>query len=475
MTAVDSTQQVRPTATARRWLILTLLATAQLMLVLDVTVVNVALPDIGRALDLSRSTVPWVLTAYTLAFGGLMLLGGRVADVLGARRVMLTGLAMFIAASLACALADGPAMLLAGRAAQGLAAALLSPAALSLVMAAFPRRERGKALAVWSSLAGAGSALGVILGGVLTSTISWRWIFAINVPIGIVVLLVLPGLTARAQPPRATDRRLDLPGALLVTAGTGSAIYGLVNAGSYGWDATATIVALVLAALSWLTFTLVERGAARPLIAVALFRRRPVTAGAFLMIVATGLMVGGFFIGSFALQRVEGYSALHVGLVFLPMAVATIVGAQGAGHLFARLDTRAVAVGGLVLATGGYLIAMHWFGPLGIVLGLSLASLGIGATFVTAFTSALADAEQEESGLRSAIVGTFHELGGALGVAALATAAGAGLTATRVDPDDFTRAFTVGAVAGVIGVVLAAVLVPAVKPPAGHAGAGHGH
>jgi hypothetical protein len=157
------------------------------------------------------------------------------------------------------------------------------------------------------------------------------------------------------------------------------------------------------------------------------------------------------------------------------MAVATIVGAQGAGHLFARLDTRAVAVGGLVLATGGYLIAMHWFGPLGIVLGLSLASLGIGATFVTAFTSALADAEQEESGLRSAIVGTFHELGGALGVAALATAAGAGLTATRVDPDDFTRAFTVGAVAGVIGVVLAAVLVPAVKPPAGHAGAGHGH
>lgn len=474
MTATYSAQQAEPAVTARRWLILTLLATAQLMLVLDVTVVNVALPDIGDALELSRSTVPWVLTTYTLAFGGLMLLGGRVADVLGARRVMLTGLAVFVASSLACALADGSATLLAGRAAQGLAAAFLSPAALSLVMAAFPGSDRGKALAVWSSLAGAGSALGVILGGALTSAIGWRWIFAINVPIGLAVLLVLPVLTAGSQPPRATDRRLDVLGALLVTAGTGSAIYGLVNAGSYGWSATATVVSLALAGVAWTAFALVERRTPQPLLAIALFRRRPVTAGAFLMVVATGLLVGGFFLGSFALQRVEGYSAVHVGLVFLPIAVATITGAQGAQHAFAHVDTRAVAVSGLVLATGGYLIVMQWFGPLAVVLGLTVAALGIGATFVTAFTSALGDAAQEESGLRSAIVGTFHELGGALGVATLATAAGAGLTAARVDPDDFTRAFTVGALAGIVGVVVAAVLVPAVKPPAGHGG-GHGH
>jgi EmrB/QacA subfamily drug resistance transporter len=473
MTAVESAERVAPGTTAGRWLILSLLATAQLMLVLDVTVVNVALPDIGAALDLSRATVPWVLTTYTLVFGGLMLLGGRVADVLGARRVMLAGLAAFVASSLLCALAENPGSLLAGRAAQGLAAAFLSPAALSLVMAAFPGAERGKALAVWSSLAGAGSALGVILGGVLTSAISWRWIFAINVPIGLAVLIVLPSLTARTQPARAQGTRLDVPGAALVTAGTGSAIYGLVNAGSYGWATTSTVVALAMAVMLWTGFALVERTAAQPLLAVGLFRRRPVAGGAFLMVVATGLLVGGFFLGSFALQRLHHYSAVHVGVVFLPIALATIAGAQLAGHIGAHVDTRATAVGGLALATGGYAIAMQWSGAFAIVLGLSVAALGIGATFVTAFAAALADAGQEESGLRSAIVGTFHELGGALGVAVLATAAGAGLTAARVDAGDFTHAFTVGTIAGLAGTVLAALLMPAMKRPAGAGGHGH--
>src|SRR5919198_505953 len=223
MTAVESAERVAPGTTAGRWLILSLLATAQLMLVLDVTVVNVALPDIGTALDLSRGTVPWVLTTYTLAFGGLMLLGGRVADLVGARRVMFAGLAVFTAASLMCTLANGSVTLLLGRAVQGLAAAFLSPAALSLVLAGFPGAQRSKALAIWSSLAGAGSALGVVLGGVLTSTISWRWIFAINVPIGVALLAVLPSLTARTQPARAQGTRLDVPGAALVTAGGGPA------------------------------------------------------------------------------------------------------------------------------------------------------------------------------------------------------------------------------------------------------------
>jgi EmrB/QacA subfamily drug resistance transporter len=473
MTAIDSReQQASPTA-SRRWLTLALLATAQLMLVLDVTVVNVALPDIGTALDLSRSTVPWVLTTYTLAFGGLMLLGGRVADVLGARPVMLTGLAAFVAASLGCALADGAGTLLAGRAAQGLAAAFLSPAALSLVMAAFSGADRSKALAIWSSLAGAGSALGVILGGVLTSAISWRWIFAINVPIGVLLLLVLPRLTAGRQPVRSADTRLDVGGALLVTAGTGAVIYGLVNAGSHGWAAPATLLALALGAVLWSGFALVERHTAQPLLAVTLFRRRAVTGGAFLMVFATGLLVGGFFLGSFELQRVFGYSAVHVGVVFLPIAVATILGAQAAGHLVQHVDTRTIAVAGLALAGLGYGTVLWLDRAAGIVVGLAVAALGIGAAFVTAFTSSLADAGEQESGLRSAIVGTFHELGGALGVAVLATAAGAGLTAARVGTDDFHRAFTVGAVAAVAGVLLAAVLVPAVRRPSGHGGHGH--
>ncbi len=469
-----SVQQRAPGATTvRRWLVLTLLAAAQLMLVLDVTVVNVALPDIGAALGLTRTAVPWVLTTYTLGFGGLMLLGGRVADLVGARRVMLIGLAAFTASSLGCALSDGAAELLVARGAQGLSAAFLSPAALALVMGAFTGADRSKALAVWSSLAGGGSALGVILGGVLTSAISWRWIFAINVPIGVALLVLLPAVTAvRSQPQRSERMRIDLLGAMLVTGSTGAAIYGLVNAGSHGWAAPATLVALVVAVVGWGLFAWVERVVSQPLLAVTLFRRRAVTGGTFLMLIATGLLVGGFFLGSFELQRVFGYSAVHVGVVFLPIAVGTIVGAQAAGHLVQHLDTRRIAVAGLTLSACGYATALWWHRPTGIVTGLSLAALGIGATFVTAFTSSLADASSEESGLRSALVGTFHELGGALGVAVLATAASSALTARLVVADDFFRAYAVGTIAVLIAIPIAGILVPAVRKPA--AAAGHG-
>ncbi len=474
MTTIDSVQRRAPGATTKqRWLVLTLLATAQLMLVLDVTVVNVALPDIGTTLKLSRAAVPWVLTTYTLGFGGLMLLGGRVADLVGARRVMLLGLAAFTASSLGCALSGGSTELLVARGAQGLSAAFLSPAALALVMATFTGADRSKALAVWSSLAGAGSALGVILGGVITSTISWRWIFAINVPIGAALLVLLPAVTAGSQPQRKERTRIDLLGATLVTGSTGAAIYGLVNAGSHGWTAPATLATLVVAAAGWGVFAWVERVVAYPLLTVTLFRRRAVTGGAFLMLIATGLLVGGFFLGSFELQRAFGYSAEHVGAMFLPIALATIVGAQAAGHLVRHLDTRRIAVAGLMLAAGGYATALWWHRPAGIVAGLGLAGLGIGATFVTAFTSSLADASPEESGLRSAIVGTFHELGGAFGVAVLATASGAALTARVVVANDFFRAYAVGAITALIAVPIAGLLVPAVRKPAESGGHGH--
>src|SRR5690349_13663098 len=205
-----------------RWVALALLACAQLMLVLDVTVVNVALPDIGVALDLQRGELPWVMTIYTVFFGGLMLLGGRVADLIGARRMTLGGLALFTASSLLCGLFGDAATLLAGRALQGVGAALMSPAALAAVMTLFAGPDRGKALGVWSALAGAGSALGVILGGVLTSEAGWRWVFAINVPIGIALLIAIPLVVPARQQPAATRPGLDVPGAVLVTAGTGA-------------------------------------------------------------------------------------------------------------------------------------------------------------------------------------------------------------------------------------------------------------
>lgn len=473
MTSQSVQEQAPVAATTRRWLLLALLATAQLMLVLDVTVVNVALPDIGTALDLSRPTVPWVLTTYTLVFGGLMLLGGRVADLVGPRRVMLGGLVGFTASSLGCALSDSAAQLLAARGAQGLSAAFLSPAALALVMGAFTGAQRSRAIAVWSSLAGAGSALGVVLGGALTSTIGWRWIFAINVPIGATLLLVLPAVVAAGEPQRQERMRIDVLGALLVTGSTGAAIYGLVNAGSHGWTAPGTLAPLLAAVAGWTTFAWVERAMPQPLLAVTLFRRRAVTGGAFLMVIATGLLVGGFFLGSFELQRVSGYSALRVGVAFLPTAVATILGAQAAGHLVRHLDTRRLAMAGLALAAAGYATALWWHRAAGVVTGLSLAALGIGATFVTAFSSSLADAPAEESGLRSAIVGTFHELGGALGVAVLASAAGAALTARHVAADDFVRAFAVGAIAALGAIPVAGLLVPGLRKPASSATHGH--
>ena len=288
-------------------------------------------------------------------------------------------------------------------------------------------------------------------------------------PIGIALLIAIPLAAPARQQPGAAERGLDIPGAVLVTAGTGAAIYGLINAGSHGWAAASTVLPLVLAAATWAVFAMVERRVRRPLLTVGLLGQRAVLAGSFLMLAATGLLVGGFFLGSFALQRAHHYSALHVGLAFLPVAVATIAGAQTCSRVLARVNARIVAVTGLALAAAGYAIAAQWTQPTATVTGLSIAALGIGATFVTAFTASLTDAEPTEAGLRSALVNTFHELGGAAGVAVLSSAAGAGLAGAHLASHDFTHAFTTGAVCGVASVAIAAVLVPAVlrKPAAG--------
>ncbi len=468
--SVTSQEQGAASAPAKgRWMALALLATAQLMLVLDVTVVNVALPDIGVSLRLNRGELPWVMTAYTLLFGGLMLLGGRLADRFGARRLTLAGLTVFTAASLLNGLADGPAALLVGRALQGTGAALLSPAALATVMTLFTGRDRARAIGAWSGLSGAGAALGVILGGVLTSTAGWRWVFSINVPIGVALLIAIPVLVPARRPAASEDSGLDVPGALLVTAGTGAAIYGLINAGTHGWAAPSTLLALALAVAAWASFAAVERRTRQPLLAIGLLGRRPVAAGSFLMLIATGLLGGGFFLGSFSLQHAHGYSALRVGLLFIPVAVAVVAGAHTASQMLARVNARAVAVTGLALVAAGYGTMALWAAPAAVVTGLSVAALGIGACFVTAFTASLADAAAAEGGLRSALVNTFHELGGAAGIAVLSTVAGPALVALRPAVTGFHDAFTVGTAVALAAAVIAAILVPAVlrDPDAG--------
>ena len=450
---------------SRRWLALSLLSLAQLMLILDVTVVNVALPDIGAGLHLDRLTLTWVLTAYTLVFGGLMLLGGRLADLFGARRVMLTGLAVFTGASLLGGLAASGALLIGGRAAQGIGAALLSPSALSLVTTTFTGAERNKALGIWAAIGGAGSAIGVLAGGVLTSAAGWRWIFFINVPVGLLVLAALPALVAGGRS-RTSRAMVDMPGALAVTAATGAAIYGLISAGSHGWLTARTVVPLGAAVVLYAIFAAIEHIVAAPLMDVRMLTRRPVAAGAFVMLVGTGLLVGAFFLGSFYLQQHQGYSALRTGLLFLPVAVATIAGAQTASKAVSHLDGRVLASSSLALAAAGAAVAAHWLGTVTVVIGMSVAALGIGAILVTATTTALARIGAHEAGVGSGIVNTFHELGGAIGVAAVSSIAAPSLIAAGGSTAGFTRAFTFDVIVALAAALLAAMVVPAGKAPA---------
>ncbi|NUS73173.1 MAG: MFS transporter [Corynebacteriales bacterium] len=446
--------------TRRQATTIVVLAVAQLMLVLDVTVVNVALPDIGTELNVGRTTLTWVMTIYTTLFGGLVLLGGKAADVFGARRVLIAGVLLFTISSLICAVAGNAVTLLAGRAAQGAGAALLSPAALAVLLAHTNGAARGKALAVWGALSAVGTALGVSVGGILTSSLGWEWVFAINVPIGALLLVVLPILTS---PVRGTPARSDVPGAIFVTAGTALIVYALVNAGSSGWAAPGTIFALAMGAVLWATFALVEQRTAEPLLKISLLAEPSIAAGSLLMIVATGLMVGNFFLGSFALQRVYGDGALAVGLEFLPVAIAVGAGAQLGGRLLQSVSARWIATLSLGLAALGEGTAALGQSRGTLIVGLTLASFGIGAVFVTAFSASLAAAGAKDRGLRSAVVSTAHELGGAFGVALMSSIAGSALTAHHPTTDAFSRTFAVAAAIATLTAVCATAIVPAAR------------
>ncbi|WP_086560866.1 MFS transporter [Streptomyces africanus] len=452
-----------PPADPRRWAALALICVAQFMLILDVTVVNVALPDMAADLDLDRATLTWAVTAYTLCFGGLMLLGGRLADALGARRTLLAGLAVFTAASLVTGLAGTASVLLGGRIAQGVGAALLSPAALSIVTTTFHGTERNKALGVWAAIGGSGAAAGVLIGGALTDGPGWQWVFYINVPIGLAVLAALPALVPAHAPQPA---RLDLPGALLVTAGTGSLIYGLVEAGDSGWADTATLLPLAAAVMLYAGFAAVERASRAPLMDLRMFTRRPVLAGAFLMLIATALLISYFFLGSVYLQHVRGLTPLRTGLLFLPAAVATGLGAHLASRLVGRIGARAVAVAGMALAAVGSapLTRLSDEGSVyaGLLPGFVVASFGLGMAFVTATTTALGMIDHHEAGLASGVVNTFHEVGGSIGVAIVSTIAASGIESGSVG--GFTDAFTVCAVAAAASAAVALALVPRGKP-----------
>jgi EmrB/QacA subfamily drug resistance transporter len=440
--------------------LLILLATAQLMVILDISAVNVALPSLSTDLGIGRGDLEWTITSYSLLFGSLLLLGGRAADLLGRRRVFLTGLALFTGASAAAALAPTAGALYAARAGQGIGAALLSPAALSIITTAFTGPARTRALAVWGAVGGAGGAIGVLLGGVLTDAIDWRAIFFVNLPIGAVVAGGVLSTVARdATPPRFSG--LDLRGALVATTSLAALLYALAGADDHGWTSLRTL-AIGGAGLAGLAlFVALERGAPRPLLRIEALRDRAVAGGWAVMLLASAVLMGSFLLTSIYLQEALGGGPLETGLEFLPIAIAAGAGAHAGGHLVKRHGVRAPMAGALALAAGGSLllsgVSAGGSYVADVLPGMVIAGLGLGLAMVTVAVSVLTGARDDDAGMLSGLNTTGHEVGGAFGVALLTTvvaSAQSGLV------DGIGNAFLVAAGLAGAGLVVALLALP---------------
>src|SRR5262245_60909387 len=352
----DPSPHPAPGPQRRPWSLLILLSVAEFMVILDVTVVNLALPSIGRALHFAPADLQWVITAYVLLSGGLVLLGGRAADLVGRRAVFLAGLGVFTAASLASGLAPSAGALIAARAAQGFGAALLTPAALSIITTTYSGRQRAGALSVWAAIASGGAAAGLLLGGMLTTWLGWRSIFLVNVPVGVAAALVSLRLVPRSRPGLTVRGSLDLRGALLVVAGLATGVYALAGAPSHGWGSLRTLVLLAVSLGLLAAFAVAERTARQPLVPAQTWHNRSLVAGAAIMLGGTAILIGAFFLNSLFLQDVQGASALRVGLEFLPLMVVIGVGAHLTSRLLPRFGSRTLAGAGLALMAAGALL-----------------------------------------------------------------------------------------------------------------------
>jgi EmrB/QacA subfamily drug resistance transporter len=452
----------------RRWIALALLCFAQFIVVLDASIVNVALPSIGEGLDFSQQNLPWVVNAYVLTFGGFLLLGGRMADLLGRRRVFIGGLLVVAAASLAAGFAATEGQLIAARAAQGLGAAIISPSALSIVTTTFrDGAERNKALGVWGAVAGSGGAAGVLLGGVLTDGLGWEWVLWVNVPIGIGAALLAPTLLAESRSDSET-RSFDIAGAFSVTAGLSVLVYALVDATDAGWGSTQTIGLLALAVALLVAFVVIEQRSDAPLVPFRIFRIRTLTGANVVGILIGASLFSMFFFISLYMQQVLGYSAIHAGLSYLPLALTIIVSAGVASQLVTKVGFKPVLAAGMVFIAAGLI----WFGQVSVggsfltdILGPSLlAAIGLGLAFVTSTIAAVSGVDEHEAGLASGLINTSQQVGGALGLAILATVANTttnNASGSRVQAltEGFQTAFLAGAGFAILGLIFTLVLI----------------
>ena len=404
-----------------RWRAFALLAVAYFMTIVDLTIVNVSLPSIGRALDFSETNLQWVATAYALTFGGFLLLGGRAADLLGRRRVLMVGLALFTAASLACGLASSDAFLIASRAVQGIGAAIMLPAALSIVMNMFAEgAERNKALGIWGGLGAGGATVGCIVGGLLTRYAGWEYIFYLNVPIGTAALLLAPRIVPESRL-ASVGRRFDVAGALAGTGGLVLAVDAISQAPQYGWGATRTIAVLAASVVLLVSFVVIERRAKDPVLPLSIFRLRTLSGAN-----VAGLLLGGsffafIFVGTLYMQDVLHYSALQTGVAWLAASLTSVVLAGLSQALVTRGGAKIVMAVGMTLIGAGVLWATqvpvhgHFVGNL---LGpFMIAGAGTAFAFIPVSIAALAGVEEHRAGLASGLLNTSQQLGGAIGIA----------------------------------------------------------
>ena len=454
-------------------LALILLAMTQFVIVIDASIVNVALPTIRSSLHISTADLSWVVNAYTLTFGGFLLLGGRMADLLGRRRMFISGLILFSLASLAGGLAQSEGWLFAARAAQGLGAAIISPAALSILTTTFAEgAERNKALGVWGAVAGAGGAAGVLLGGILTTGLGWEWVLFVNVPIGLAAAFVAPRilLESRAEEVGAT---FDIPGAVTVTAGLSLLVYALVDTVNVGWGSTATLAKLAGAAALIVAFLVIELRESHPLMPFSIFRLRTLRGANVVGLLIGMSLFSMFYFISLYVQGVLGYSALKAGLAYLPLAIGIILSAGAASALVTRFGVKPVLISGMLLIASGLIWFAQVHTPGGSfthdILGPSLlAAVGLGFSFVPVTIAAVIGTAPQEAGLASGMINASTQIGGALGLAILATVANSRTKALTVGGEHnplvaltkgFDRAFLVGAGFAIAGAILAALLI----------------
>jgi EmrB/QacA subfamily drug resistance transporter len=453
-------------------LALALLAMTQFVVVLDAAIVNVALPSIGKALDFSQDNLAWVVNAYTLTFGGFLLLGGRLADLLGRRRMFMYGLVLFSLASLLGGFAQSDIWLVIARGAQGLGAAIVSPAALSIITNTFAEgAERNKALGVWGAVAGSGGAAGVLLGGILTEYAGWEWVLFVNTPIGIAAALLAPRLLDESRD-EVEHRSFDVVGAVSVTAGLVLLVYALLDAPQEGWGSTQTVVLAIVSVVILAGFVAWERGRRAPLVPFSIFRLQTLRGANVVSLLVAMSLFSMFFFISLYMQQVLGYDALKAGLSYLPLAGTIIISAGVASALVTRIGFKITLIAGMVFVTGGLL----WFAqvpPNGSyvsdLLGpMLLAAVGLGFAFVPVTIAAVTGIRPDQAGLASGLVNTSQQVGGALGLAILVAIANSTTSAQFADgvrdravalTEGFQDAFLVGAGFAAAGAILAALLI----------------